>query len=98
MIASVRDEGRAVFETVHERQWAVAYLWVAVGSALKQFCRVRDIDQGASPFPGPIGMRDRLCYMSPRRLSAAILWDTCVNDTGDLQSVLQDLRAALRAE
>ena len=66
-----------------------------MGSALKQFCRLRGICQGASPFPGAIGMRDRLCYGSRRDLSPRILWYTCVNDTDELITVLHDLRAGL---
>lgn len=98
VIARVRDGGRAAFDVSEERQWGAAYLWIAVGSALKQFCRLRGIDQGSSLFPGPIGMRDRLFYMPPRRLATAVLWETYENDADDLVSVLLDLRAVLQAK
>ena len=94
-IARLRDEGRASFDASEERRWALGFLWVSVGSALKQFCRRRGIAQGSSPFPGPIRMRDRLCYRPPSTVSARILWDTCMRDTDALTALLLDLRAAL---
>ena len=97
MISALRSQGRQAFEDSQERQHSAAYLWIVVGSALKQFCRLRGIGQGSSPFPGPIGMRDRLCYASPRDLSASILWETCDKDTDDLMAVLLDVRSGLMA-
>jgi hypothetical protein len=94
-IVRLRDEGRQPFEASDDRRWALAFLWVNVGSALKQFCRLRGIEQGTSPFPGPIRMRDRLCYRSPSTVSSRILWDTCVNDSHSLITLLRDLKAAL---
>lgn len=52
-IIKLRDEGRESFDASEDRRWALAFLWVNVGSALKQFCRLRGIEQGSSPFPGP---------------------------------------------
>ena len=96
-IARIRMAGRKEFEASEELVWAAAYLWISVGSALKQFCRLRGIEQGSSPFPGPIRMRDRLCYRSPSTVSSRILWDTCVSDADDLAELLRDLHAALSA-
>ncbi|MGH9070867.1 MAG: hypothetical protein ACRDX8_06810, partial [Acidimicrobiales bacterium] len=73
-IKALTEEGRAAFDASGDRRLALAFLWVNVGSALKQFCRLRGIAQGSSPFPGPVGMRDRLCYQRVDDLSARILW------------------------
>jgi uncharacterized protein with HEPN domain len=94
-IAVLRDEGRHSFDSSEQRRWALAYLWINVGSALKQFCRRRAITQASSPFPGAIRMRDRLCYRPPSTISPRILWDTCLHDTDPLTALLRDLRAAL---
>jgi len=87
-IIKLRNDGRASFDASADRRWALAFLWVNVGSALKQFCRLRGIEQG-SPFPGPIRMRDRLCYRAPSTVSSRILWDTCVYDAGPLAVLLR---------
>jgi hypothetical protein len=94
-IAALRDEGRHGFDASEQRRWALAYLWINVGSALKQFCRRRAITQASSSFPGAIRMRDGLCYRPPSTISPRILWDTCVHDTDLLTALLRDLRAAL---
>lgn len=94
-IAALTGEGREVFDTSADRRLALAYLWVNVGSALKQHCRIIGIAQGSSPFPGPIGMRDRLCYQPAAELSARILWETCKDDAEPLAVLLTDLRRAL---
>lgn len=94
-IRLLRNEGPEAFHNSEVRRWALAYLWITVGSALKQFCRLRDIPQNSSPFPGPIRMRDRLCYRPPSTLSGRILWDTCRNDTDQLIALLIGIRTAL---
>ena len=96
-IVVLRDEGRQRFDASEDRRWALAFLWVSVGSALKQFCRLRGIEQGRSPFPGPIRMRDRLCYRRASAVSPRILWDTCVHDADGLMLLLRDLRSALQS-
>lgn len=79
-ITRLRDGGRKSFDASEDRRCAFAFLWIGVGSALKQFCRLRGIEQGSSPFPGSIRMRARLCYRPPSAVSPRILWDTCVFD------------------
>jgi hypothetical protein len=40
-------------------------------------------------------MRDKILYQPVDDLSTQILWDTCVNDTDPLVTLLRDLRQAL---
>lgn len=94
-IAHLTSEGREIFDASADRRMALAFLWVNVGSALKQFCRLRSITQGSSPFPGPIGLRDRLCYQPAAAVSPRILWSTCTDDTGPLVDLLGGLRRAV---
>lgn len=72
VIAERVGEGRAAFDSSEDRRLALVFLWVNVGSALKQFCRRRgiEIEQGSSVFPGRIRMRDRLCYQRLGAVSA----------------------------
>jgi len=94
-IIRLRDGGKVTFDNSEDRRWALAFLWVNVGSALKQFCRLRGIEQGSSPFPGPIRMRDRLCYRPPSTVSTRILWDTCLYDADPLAALLRHLKAVI---
>ncbi len=80
IITQIRDNGRSAFDASEDRRLAAAFCWANVGSALKQFCRVRAIRQGTSPFPGPIRMRDKMLYQPVGDLSPEILWDTCVRE------------------
>jgi uncharacterized protein with HEPN domain len=94
-ITLLRDGDRESFNASEDHRWALAFLWLSVGSALKQFCRLRGIEQGSSPFPGPIRMRDRLYYRPPSTVSPRILWDTCLHDADPLALLLRDLRAVV---
>ena len=97
-IATMAGQGRQIFDASPERRLALGFLWINVGSALKQFCRLRGVSQGSSPFPGPIRMRDRLCYQPASGLATDILWDSCAADTGPLIELLTGLRQALNQE
>ena len=52
-----------------------------------------ELDQAL--FPGPIRLRDRLCYRPPSALSARILWETCIHDADPLAVLLRDLKAVI---
>jgi hypothetical protein len=97
-IARIRDEGRPTFEQSRDRQLAAAFCWANVGSALKQFCRIRGIGQGSSPFPGAIRMRDKILYQPIADLIIATLWDSCTDDTEELATLLRDVRHTLHGE
>jgi uncharacterized protein with HEPN domain len=95
LIADVRNGGRGAFDSSLDRRLAVAFCLANIGSALKQFCRLRGVGQGTSPFPGAIRMRDTMLYQDVGDLSADILWSTCVEDVGPLLVLIRDLREAL---
>lgn len=88
-------EGRTVFERSRDRQLALAFLWVNIGSLLKQYCRKRDVPLGAEPFSAPIKMRDKIAYGHIAALSAEIIWETCAHDAPALRDLIVDLREAL---
>ena len=93
IVLQIRDEGRERFAASVDRQLAAAHCWPNIGSALKQFYRRRGIRQSASPFPGPIRMRDKMMrdkmlYQPLSDLSPDILWDTCVHNAEPLMSLL----------
>jgi hypothetical protein len=94
-VAVLTAEGRPMFDSSRDRQLALAFLWVNIGSLLKQYCRKLDIELGTEPFSGPIKMRDKIAYGPVAALSADIVWDTCVRDGPTLRNLVADLRSAL---
>jgi uncharacterized protein with HEPN domain len=93
-IAQAVAEGEEVFEESPDRQFAMIFLWVNVGSLLKQYCRGRGIPLGSEPFAGPIRMRDKLLYGPIAGLRTDIVWETCASDAPTLRVLLSDLLAA----
>jgi hypothetical protein len=94
-IAERVSEGRHRFDDSVDRQLALVFLWVNVGSQLKQYGRKRSIVSGTEPFAGPIRMRDKLAYGALPDLRAGVVWETCVRDGPELRVLLADLRATL---
>lgn len=94
-IAERVSSGREAYDGSVDRQLALVFLWVNVGSQLKQYCRKCSIPTGTEPFAGPIRMRDKLVYGAMPDLRASIVWDTCVRDAPELRVLITDLRAAL---
>lgn len=91
-VAAYTRAGRDTFDSSRERQFALAYSWVTVGSCLKQYCRLKGIPHGTWPFTGPVRMRDKLAYQSVNALDADVLWDTCTQNTEELTSGLQHIK------
>ena len=83
-------EGQSIFDASQDRQWAMAYLWVNVGSLLKQLCRVHGVPLGTEPFSGPIRLRDKLAYGPASRLEPSIVWETSRAYGPRLHAVLSD--------
>lgn len=94
-VAVLTAEGRSVFDSQRDRQFGLAFLWVNIGSLLKQYCRKLDIELGTEPFSGPIKMRDKIAYGPIAGLSADIIRDTCIQDGPALRNLIADLRDAL---
>ncbi len=94
-VAVLTGEGRAAFAGSRDRQLALTFLWVNIGSLLKQYCRKCDIPVGTEPFSAPVKMRDKIAYGPVAALSADIIWETCTRDTRALRDLLADLREAL---
>ena len=94
-IAERAADGGHAFDGSVDRQLALVFLWVNVGSQLKRYCRKRSIQTGTEPFAGPIRMRDKLVYGTLLDPRAGIVWDTCVRDGPELRVLLTDLRATL---
>ena len=88
-------ETQGSLDSSGDRQLALVFLWVNVGSLLKQYCRKLEIANGTEPFSGPIRMRDKLVYGALPDLRSDVVWETCVRDGPDLRTLLADLRAAL---
>lgn len=90
-IRRLADGGRDAFDSSTDRQRALAYVWVTVGSALKDYSRDTGIAPGQPPFTAVIGYRDRLAHQALDRLDVEIVWETSVNRAQPLLRLIEEL-------
>ena len=77
-----------------DRQRALAYCWIAVGSALKDYARLVQLSARQEPLSSPIRFRDRLAHQSLSQLDAALLWRVSIERVKELRAILVGLRAS----
>jgi uncharacterized protein with HEPN domain len=88
------DGGPETYHASQDRQRALAYCWIAVGSALKDYTRLEGIGQGRPPLAAPIRLRDRLAHQALDHLDADLLWRTSTTHTTALRLVIATLRTS----
>ncbi|HUJ66628.1 MAG TPA: HepT-like ribonuclease domain-containing protein [Acidimicrobiales bacterium] len=94
----VSEGGRDGFDASEDRRRAIAWCWVAAGSALKHYAQTSGTPQGQPPLAPPIRFRDRLAHQRLDKLDADLLWETSVRETPDLLRIIEQLRDQLAAE
>jgi hypothetical protein len=67
----------------------VRYLWIVIGSRLKNYCQLMGIARAIGDLGQAIGFRHTLAYVRPARVDDEIVWRTSRDD-------LEPLRAAVR--
>lgn len=73
------------------QQRALAFCWVATGSALKHYTHLAGLPQGHGPLAPAIHLRDRVAHQPLDRLDPTIIWETSVQDAPDLLRVVEAL-------
>ncbi|MGQ0717358.1 MAG: hypothetical protein ACT4NP_08580 [Pseudonocardiales bacterium] len=63
-IDALVDSGRHEFAASLDRQRALAFCWIAVGSALKDYIRIAQLPARQEPLSSPIRFRDRLAHQA----------------------------------
>lgn len=84
-------KAHTAFEASADRQRALAYVWITVGSALKDYASDVGIRPGEPPFAAVIGYRDRLAHQALDRLDVEIVWETSINRATLLLHVVEGL-------
>lgn len=87
-------QGRNEFAASVDRQRALAFCWVAVGSALKDYTRIAQLSARQEPLSSPIRLRDRLAHQALSQLDADLLWRVSAERVAELRIVLTGLRAS----
>lgn len=94
-IAELVAEGKDAFDTSADRRLALVFLWINVGSLLKQYVRRTQQDFIGGVLAAPIRMRDKLVYGSILNLRLDIVCDSCVVDGPPLRTLVGDLSASI---
>jgi uncharacterized protein with HEPN domain len=93
-IDTLIGHGYDEFTASLDRQRALAFCWIAVGSALKDYTRVAQIPARQEPLSSPIRFRDRLAHQSLSLLDPLLLWQVSVERVAELRAVLLGLQAS----
>jgi uncharacterized protein with HEPN domain len=94
-LAALVAEDERAFASSADRRARVRYLWIVVGSRLKNYCQVMDIPRAAGPFVQAIGLRRTLAYARPDRVDDIIVWRTSVHDLPALREAVRETMDAL---
>jgi hypothetical protein len=77
-----------------DRQKALAFCWIAVGGALKDYAHIAKLPARQEPLSSPIRFRDRISHQSLSQLDADVLWRVSTERVSDLRPILIIVRAA----
>jgi hypothetical protein len=75
-LATIVAEGVEAFRASADRRQRARYLWIVVGSRLKNYCQLVDIPRAAGELGQAIAFRHTLAYSVPSRVSDDIVWRT----------------------
>lgn len=91
-VEAIVSRGRSEFAASLDRQRALAFCWIAVGSALKDYAHIAELPARQEPLSSPIRLRDRIAHQSLSPLDADVLWRVSTERVSDLQAILIVLR------
>ena len=79
-LGALVTEDESAYESSAHRRARVHYLWIVVGSRLKNYCKVMAISRAAGSFGQAIGLRHILASTGPGQVDDGIVWRTSVNE------------------
>lgn len=94
-ISALAGEGRERYDREPDRRGHVRYLWIVVGSRLKNHSAVMDIPRATGEFAQAIALRHKLAYTAPDEVDDERVWDTSIADAPVLAAALTQTVAAL---
>ncbi len=94
-LATVVAEGAEAFRASADRRQRARYLWIVVGSRLKNYCQLVGIARATGVLGQAIGFRHTLAYLPPSRVDDDIVWRTSTNDLHRLSEAVRETLHAL---
>lgn len=94
-IGDLVAEGRDRFVATADRRGHLCYLWIVVGSRLKNHCAVLDIPRATGEFAKAIAFRQKLAYERPSKRDNDLVWAASVDDAPRLARDIIDTLAAM---
>ncbi len=94
-IAALVGEGREAFEASADLRAHLSYLWIVVGSRLKNHGAVLDIPRATGEFAKAIAFRQKLAYERPSKRDDVLVWAASVEDAPRLSRDIADTLAAM---
>jgi hypothetical protein len=88
-------EGRSAFDEDPDRRGHLSYLWIVVGSRLKNHCAVLDIPRATGRFAEAIAFRQKLAYTRPSKREDDFVWLSSVRDAPTLADEVRETLGAL---
>lgn len=82
-------------DSAHVRAHA-RYLWIVVGSRLKNYCAIVGIDRARGTLGAAIAMRHKLAYSDPDQIDDRTVRRATLVDAAVLAAAIEDASAALR--
>jgi hypothetical protein len=80
-----------------DRNGHLRYLWIVVGSRLKNYGVVVRAPRASGRLAGAVALRNKLAYAEPESVNDRRLWGTTVEHARPLATEISDLMAALEA-
>ena len=94
-IAALVAEGQRAFDASADRRAHLSYLWIVVGSRLKNHCAVLDIPRATGEFAKAIALRQKLAYARPSKRDDELVWTTSLQDAPRLARDVAETAAAM---
>lgn len=95
LIAGQVADGRAAFDESIDRRRHLAYLWIVVGSRLKNHGRILQVARSGGEFSLAIGLRQKLAYSAPDKVDMDVLWRASERNVGPLLRQVDEAISAL---
>ena len=89
-------QGRELYDAEADRRAHVRYLWIVVGSRLKNYSAVLSAPRASGTLAHAVGLRQKLAYTAPQRIDDDLVWRTSEDEVLDLSAAISATVEALR--
>lgn len=94
-VDALAAQGRSRFDADEATRHQLRYLWIVVGSMLKNYCETLGIERGASVFSPVIGFRHVLAYHAAGQIDDDLVWRFSTTRVAALRDVIIQAQRSL---